>query len=80
MKVAWQILQELYQLFVEDGRLAMLLLLWSGIVWGIVSFLPAMAGIGGIALVFGCVAILLENIWRFGLQKRRDVETSDGRN
>lgn len=77
MKITWQILQETYLLFVDDGRLAMLLLLWLGAVWGIVSVLPATAGIGGIALTIGCVAILLENVWRFGVQQNGGIATDN---
>ncbi len=80
MNVALQILREIYQLFIDDGRLAMLLLVWSGIVWGVTVAFPTLAAVGGVALVIGYVAILLENVWRYAREKSRDAETSGGGN
>ncbi len=56
---------ELVSLFVDDGSLAVALLIWCAVVgaaMNLVSGLPA-AG-SGVALQFGCVAILLVNVGR----------------
>ena len=59
------ILRELVGLFVDDGSLAVALLLWCAAVGAAMKLLPGLpAATGGMALLFGCVAILLVNIGR----------------
>lgn len=59
------ILVELVGLFVDDGSLAVALLVWCALVGAAVRLLPSLpAAATGIALIFGCVAGLLVNVGR----------------
>jgi hypothetical protein len=66
------ILDEIFGLFVDDGSLAVSLLVWCVIVGGaraLVHGLPAMAS--GAALLIGCAAILLVNTGRTAAARAR---------
>jgi hypothetical protein len=57
------ILGELVGLFVDDGSLALALLVWCAIVGAAVIVAPGLPAAGsGVALLLGCVAILLANV------------------
>lgn len=57
------ILVELVGLFVDDGSLALALLVWCAIVGvGAVVAPNLPAAVGGLALLLGCVVILLANV------------------
>ncbi|HBK08071.1 MAG TPA: hypothetical protein DDZ81_19825 [Acetobacteraceae bacterium] len=57
------ILGELVGLFVDDGSLALALLVWCAIVGAGVVVAPGLSPAGGgLALLLGCVVILLANV------------------
>ena len=65
MKAALTALQEVYGLFVEDGSLAVALLLWIGLAAFLFPRLPESAAPWRAPLFFaGVVVLLLENVWR----------------
>ena len=56
---------ELLGLFVDDGSLAVALLVWCAAVGATMKLAPGLPAAGsGVALLFGCVAILLVNAGR----------------
>jgi len=70
MKAVWTAVQEVYGLFVEDGSLAMMLLLWIAVVAFVFPRWP-----GGMAwhaplFCLGVLMILLENVWRSARSNR----------
>lgn len=59
------IIGELVGLFVDDGSLALALLVWCAIVGAGVVVAPNLPAAGaGLALLLGCVVILLANVGR----------------
>lgn len=59
------VLAELVGLFVDDGALALALVLWCAAIGAAVALAPSLGGgWGGIALGLGCVAILAGNVLR----------------
>jgi hypothetical protein len=62
MKVLVTIAKELFGLFVDDGSLALALLVWVGLVW--LAGQALQPGAIGIAIFVGCAAILAENVLR----------------
>ncbi|ODU54695.1 MAG: hypothetical protein BGO51_02875 [Rhodospirillales bacterium 69-11] len=65
MRTMQVILHELAGLFIDDGSLAVALLVWCAIVGGAVVIAPRLpATVSGPALALGCVAILWANVGR----------------
>ncbi len=71
MDIAMRIVREVWDLFVDDGSLAVLLILWAAVVGLAVALLGSDHGIGGPALVLGVILILIENVRRFAARKGR---------
>lgn len=65
------VLGELIGLFVDDGSLAVALLVWCAVVAAVRAMLPGSALLVGALLALGCVAILLINICRAATVSRR---------
>jgi hypothetical protein len=61
--------KQLVGLFVEDGTLALLLIIWVGIAALALPRVPINSSWDAVILFAGCVAILVENVARAG---RRD--------
>ena len=71
MRVLGVICHELIGLFVDDGALAVALLVWTAFVGGAVLALPGLpAASAGAVLAIGCIAILLANIRRTARLRR----------
>ncbi|HZO86713.1 MAG TPA: hypothetical protein VFB38_00135 [Chthonomonadaceae bacterium] len=70
MKAIWTVLQEVYGLFVEDGSLAVILLLWIGVLAFVIPRWPGGAAWHAPLLFLGVIVVLLENIWRSAHHKR----------
>jgi len=58
------ILAEIIHLFVDDGSLALALMLWCGAVGLTPGWLPLSPAASGLALFAGCAGILLANVVR----------------
>jgi hypothetical protein len=58
--------KNLIGIFVEDGTLAILLIVWVGIVALVLPRVPIDSSWDGAILFAGCVAILIENVVRAG--------------
>ena len=58
--------KNLIGIFVEDGTLAILLIVWVGIVALVLPRVPIDSSWDGVILFAGCVAILIENVVRAG--------------
>jgi hypothetical protein len=58
--------KQLIGLFVEDGTLAILLIVWVGIAALGLPRVPIDSSWDGVILFAGCVAILVENVVRAG--------------
>jgi hypothetical protein len=56
--------KQLIGLFVEDGTLALLLIIWVGIAALALPRMPIDSAWDGVILFAGCVAILIENVVR----------------
>ncbi len=73
------VLGEIIGLFVDDGSLAVALLVWCGVVAGVRAVLPGSPLLAGLLLAGGCVAILLVNISRTaGVSRRPSGRPSPG--
>ncbi|MGX8011133.1 hypothetical protein ACVDG8_020300 [Mesorhizobium sp. ORM8.1] len=64
MNVIRLILKELVGMFVDDGNLALLALILIALITAAVKFLALPPLIGGLLLLVGCLAILLESVRR----------------
>jgi hypothetical protein len=62
MKWLISIAKEIFGLFVDDGSLAVALVVWVGLVLLVSRFLPAPAI--GFAVLLGCAGILAESVLR----------------
>ena len=71
MKAIWNALLEVYGLFVEDGSLAVAMLVWVGLVALLFPRWPGGAAWHAPLLCLGVVLLLLENVWRSARRKRR---------
>jgi 4-hydroxybenzoate polyprenyltransferase len=71
MKVIRTALSEVVGLFVEDGSLAILLLLWIGVAAYVFPRWPGGAALHGPFFCLGVTIILLENVWRSARHARR---------
>jgi hypothetical protein len=58
--------KQLIGLFVEDGTLALFLIIWVGIAALALPRVPINSSWDGVILFAGCVAILIENVVRAG--------------
>jgi hypothetical protein len=58
--------KQLVGLFVEDGTLALFLIIWIGIAALVLPRVPIDSSWDGVILFAGCVAILVENVVRAG--------------
>ena len=58
------ILQEIFGLFVDDGRFAITILIWMGLFWWLSPHLPITSAWRAIILFVGLVVILIESAWR----------------
>lgn len=68
------ILAEIVGLFVDDGSLALALVLWCGGVGAAVLVVPGLpAPLAGAALLAGCVGILLANVVHAARKRRPAV-------
>ncbi len=56
--------QQVFALFVDDGSLAIAILIWVAIVAGLISVFGVSAIVAGGLLFAGLVAILIENVLR----------------
>jgi membrane protein implicated in regulation of membrane protease activity len=63
MKVILSTLTEIFGLFVEDGSLAIGIIVWLGVAAFVFPLLPA-GGWQAPALFGGLVVLLVENVWR----------------
>ena len=72
MALVLRIARELWELFVDDGSLAVLLLAWTAVVGLGVRFAGDNHGVAGPLLAAGLVAILIENV-------RRSARAKSGR-
>ena len=64
MKALTTALQEVYGLFVEDGSLALGILIWIGLAAYVFPRLTGGAAWRAPMLFVGLLALLLENVWR----------------
>lgn len=64
------VLRELVGLFVDDGSLALLALLWLAAIWLLGPLLVPAAGLRGLLLFLGLAAILVGSA-RAGARRRR---------
>ncbi|MDX8467766.1 hypothetical protein RFM26_18905 [Mesorhizobium sp. VK23B] len=71
MKIIRLVLKELVGMFVDDGSLALLVLLLIGLVGGAVKLLALPPLAGGVLILVGCLAILLESTRRGARGKGR---------
>jgi hypothetical protein len=58
------IVSEIVHLFVDDGLLALALVVWCAVVGGVGLLLPGLLPVAGPALFLGCVVILLGTVVR----------------
>ncbi|HTU54047.1 MAG TPA: hypothetical protein VMF62_08760 [Acetobacteraceae bacterium] len=58
------VLRELSGLFVDDGRFALSIVVWIGVVWLLLPRLGLGPAWEGVVLFTGLAAILLESAWR----------------
>jgi len=63
VKTIRTIAAELYGLFVDDGRFALVILVWLAVCWLVLPRLLSPAWLG-IVLVSGLLAALAESTWR----------------
>ncbi|MBV9637654.1 MAG: hypothetical protein JOZ40_23755 [Methylobacteriaceae bacterium] len=64
MSVLLSIARELYGLFVDDGSLAVAILVLIGVIAVLRLTLPLSPNVIGPAIFIGCAAILVENVLR----------------
>jgi hypothetical protein len=61
---ASQIVRDLWGLFVDDGSLAIGLVVWCGLAALVLPRVGLAAGWDGPVLYLGCAVVLVENAWR----------------
>ena len=64
MKMIRTFVRELVGLFVDDGRLALSIVVWLAVVWLVLPEIGASAIVRGLALFLGLGLILVENAVR----------------
>ena len=78
MKAIRTALLEVFGLFVEDGSLAIMLLLWVGAAAFVFPRRPGGAALHGPLFCFGVAIILLENVWRSARHARPSADQPGG--
>jgi hypothetical protein len=58
------ILKEFIGMFIDDGSLALLMLVLIALVAAAVEFFALPPLLGGVVLLIGCIAILADSVWR----------------
>jgi hypothetical protein len=64
MTLVSTILKELLRLFVDDGSLAIGILIWIALIAALMKIAVLSNELCGVLLFVGLVALLLENVWR----------------
>ena len=64
MSTLTAILREFIAIFIDDGSIAVALVLWSALAWYLLPALPINAGWDGPILFLGYLLILAENLYR----------------
>lgn len=62
MRAVRAVLRELAGLFVDNGKLALGLVLWCAVIGICASLRPELSKLGALLLFAGCAAILLANV------------------
>jgi hypothetical protein len=70
MNVVRIVLKELVDMFIDDGSLALLALILIAGVTAAVKLLALPPLLGGIALLIGCLAILVQSVRRAASRRR----------
>jgi hypothetical protein len=70
MSALLAILRELVAIFIDDGSIAVALVLWSALAWYLLPALPINAGWDGPILLLGYLLILGENLARTARKRR----------
>jgi hypothetical protein len=63
--------KELFGLFVDDGSLALGILIWIGVAAALRWRAVVSPGLCGALMIAGLMALLVENVWRTSRRKRR---------
>ena len=72
------VVAEIIGVFVDDGALAVGLLVWCAVVAGVRAVLPGLPLLAGGLLALGCVVILLVNIRRAAVSRPPSGRPSRG--
>lgn len=70
MQAIKKIFAEVFGLFVEDGRFAVVILIWLGIVWLLAHAMTISPEAGSLVLFIGLALILIENTIRNSRRSR----------
>ena len=70
MNLALAVWGELVAIFIDDGSIAVALVLWSALAWYLLPDLAINAGWDGPILLLGYVLILAENLYRTARKRR----------
>ena len=70
MSALLAILREFVAIFIDDGSIAVALVLWSALAWYLLPTLPINAGWDGPILLLGYLLILGENLARTARKRR----------
>lgn len=65
------VVREIWGLFVDDGSLALAIVVWIAVMWLLERRLGVSSAVGGAALFGGLGAILVESLLRYARAKRR---------
>jgi membrane protein implicated in regulation of membrane protease activity len=69
MRAVQAVLREIAGLFVDDGSLAALILLWLAVVWLVLPRLEIVAQWRGPIMVAGLLVLLVLSAWRFARKR-----------
>ncbi len=70
MNLALAVWRELVAIFIDDGSIAVALVLWSALAWYLLPDLAINASWDGPILLLGYVLILAENLYRTARKRR----------
>ena len=70
MNLALAVWRELVAIFIDDGSIAVALVIWSALAWHLLPDLAINAGWDGPILLLGYVLILAENLYRTARKRR----------
>lgn len=70
MNLALAVWRELVAIFIDDGSIAVALVLWSALAWYLLPDLAINAGWDGPILLLGYMLILAENLYRTARKRR----------